>query len=108
MKIAITGHSSGIGKAVHRNLLIGSYDSEFKLFARANGYDLSHDYQSVIDEILEWDADVVFNNAWVPANEAQLNIQNCVTQSMGRRRKVYYYNRIVQRNICSFYAKRRT
>lgn len=87
MKIAITGHSSGIGKAVHRNLLIGSYDFEFKLFARANGYDLSHDYQSVIDEILEWDADVVFNNAWVPANEAQLNIQTALHRAWADEEK---------------------
>jgi len=88
MKIAITGHSSGIGQAIHRQLMISSDNTEFKLFSRQNGYDLSKNYQTVIDEILEWDADIVFNNAWAYGNNAQPEILKTLHSKWSDRDKV--------------------
>ena len=62
LKIAITGHTEGIGKEIYDYFEL--FGHNVKGFARANGYDLSVDYQKVIDEIIEWDADIVYNNAW--------------------------------------------
>jgi hypothetical protein len=87
MKVAITGHSSGIGQAVYKQLLISSYDCEFKCYSRSNGFDLAHDYQTVVDDIIEWDADFVFNNAWVWGNKAQLNIQKALYVAWADREK---------------------
>tara|TARA_R110002126_G_scaffold71853_1_gene179802 strand:+ start:2030 stop:2659 length:630 start_codon:yes stop_codon:yes gene_type:complete len=70
MKIAITGHSRGIGKAVYEKLQERE-GYEFRGYSRSNGYDIGVNYQKVIDEIIEWDADVVFNNAWSWQNNAQ-------------------------------------
>jgi len=88
MKIAITGHSSGIGQAIHRQLMISSDDTEFKLFSRDNGYDLALDYQTVIDEIIAWDADVVFNNVWTYGNNAQPEILKALHKEWSDKEKV--------------------
>jgi len=98
MKIAITGHSSGIGQAIHRQLMISSDDTEFKLFSRDNGYDLALDYQTVIDEIVEWDADVVFNNAWAYGNNAQPEILKALHAKWSDRDKV-----IISTGSCTAY-----
>ena len=88
MKIAITGHSSGIGQAIHRQLMISSDDTEFRLFSRDNGYDLALDYQTVIDEIIAWDADVVFNNVWTYGNNAQPEILKALHKEWSDKEKV--------------------
>lgn len=60
MKIAITGHSKGIGKG------IADYYSEHEVigFSRSNGYDISKlaDIQRIVTESA--DADVFVNNAY--------------------------------------------
>ena len=38
MKVALTGHTSGIGKAIYD---IMSIDNEMVCFSRKNGYDIS-------------------------------------------------------------------
>jgi len=98
VKIAITGHSSGIGQAIHRQLMISSDDTEFKLFSRDNGYDLALDYQTVIDEIVEWDADVVFNNAWAYGNNAQPEILKALHKKWSDKEKV-----IINTGSCTAY-----
>ena len=47
LKIAITGHTEGIGKEIYDYFEL--FGHNVKGFARANGYDLSVDYQKVIE-----------------------------------------------------------
>jgi len=81
VKIAITGHTSGIGEALHDLLsLTGgfTYDKlEVRGFSRSNGWNLAeHNGALLIDELLEWNPDIVFNNAWHPY------VQNKICKSL--------------------------
>ena len=58
MKIAITGHTKGIGKACHDLL---SEDHEVTGFSRSNGYDIN-DPESIFSSAK--DSDVFINNAY--------------------------------------------
>jgi NAD(P)-dependent dehydrogenase (short-subunit alcohol dehydrogenase family) len=71
MKIALTGHTSGIGKALYDIL---SKDHEVVCFSRTNGYDISH--QRIMDQIVQesLDCDVFINNAYYSLS--QVNILN--------------------------------
>jgi len=71
MKIALTGHTSGIGKALYDVL---SKDHEVVCFSRTNGYDISK--PSIMDQIVQesLDCDVFINNAY--CGMAQVNILN--------------------------------
>lgn len=62
MKIAITGHTSGIGKAVANEF--SSHGHEIIGFSRSNGYDISisKDRHKIITECK--DADIFINNAY--------------------------------------------
>ena len=59
MKIAITGHTKGIGAACYSRL---SNNHDVHGFSRSNGYDIS--LPSVWDAILSLDPDVIINNAY--------------------------------------------
>ena len=61
MKIALTGHTSGIGKALYDIL---SQEHEVVCFSRSNGYDIKYDI--TIEKIVQGslDCDVFINNAW--------------------------------------------
>jgi len=61
MKIALTGHTSGIGKALYDIL---SVDHEMLCFSRSNGYDISKrdNIKKIVQESL--DCDVFVNNAY--------------------------------------------
>ena len=59
MKIAITGHSRGIGKACFD---LFSAEHECVGFSRSNGYDISKGIINIIDQSLE--CDVFINNAY--------------------------------------------
>jgi NAD(P)-dependent dehydrogenase (short-subunit alcohol dehydrogenase family) len=62
MKIAITGHTKGIGKAI-----AGLYYTDQVVgFSRSNGYDISKskDVKLIIENTIEMDCDVFVNNAY--------------------------------------------
>ena len=65
MKIAITGHTSGIGKAIY-DALITSYDVIG--LSRSNGYDITTDLgrSKIVD--CAYDCDIFINNAFDYAN----------------------------------------
>ena len=71
-KIAITGHTRGIGKALWERLDQENY--ECKGFSQSTGYNLmrSSTIKKVVNELVEWDADVLVNNAYVPDNQVRL------------------------------------
>jgi hypothetical protein len=60
MKILITGHTSGLGKRLYDRL---SLEHEVHGMSRTNGYDLTKDYQSVLE--FAKTCDVFINNAHV-------------------------------------------
>jgi NADP-dependent 3-hydroxy acid dehydrogenase YdfG len=70
MKVAITGHTRGIGKALVKSFS----DSAFETigFSRSNGYDITD--ENVISKILEEisDCDIFINNAYAPRNQTML------------------------------------
>jgi NAD(P)-dependent dehydrogenase (short-subunit alcohol dehydrogenase family) len=67
-KIAITGHTKGIGKAVADAF----NDYEIVGFSRTNGYDISKESDRI--KILKEakDCDIFFNNAYHPTGQADL------------------------------------
>ena len=71
-KIGITGHTRGIGKALWERLDRENY--ECKGFSQSTGYNLmrSSTIKKVVNELVEWDADVLVNNAYVPDNQVRL------------------------------------
>jgi NAD(P)-dependent dehydrogenase (short-subunit alcohol dehydrogenase family) len=71
MKIALTGHTSGIGKALFDIL---SQEHEIVCFSRSNGYDIDTRAEDIVQESLDWDVDMFINNAY--SELAQVNILN--------------------------------
>ena len=71
-KIGITGHTRGIGKALWERLDQENY--ECKGFSQSTGYNLmrSSTIKKVVNELVEWDADVLVNNAYVPDTQVRL------------------------------------
>jgi len=71
-KIAITGHTKGIGKELWNRLEDRGF--ELKGFSRSNGYNLQKvsTCKKVVKEAVEWNADVFVNNAYVPDNQVRL------------------------------------
>ena len=61
MKVLITGHTSGIGKAILENT---PSDYEVKGMSRETGHDLRENLPNIIGEIKEYNPDILFNNAW--------------------------------------------
>jgi NADP-dependent 3-hydroxy acid dehydrogenase YdfG len=66
-KIAITGHTSGIGKAIFERML--SYGHEVTGFSRSNGFDIEHP-DAIIDAVRT--STVFVNNAH--SSYAQVNL----------------------------------
>jgi len=56
MKYAVTGHTSGIGKALYENYLPNAVG-----FSRSNGFNITKDINKIIDQ--SKDCDVFINNA---------------------------------------------
>ena len=71
-RVAITGHTRGIGAALVERLEKRNYD--IKGFSQSTGYNLQRvsTVKKVVNECLEWDADVLVNNAYVPDNQVRL------------------------------------
>ena len=78
MKIAITGHTSGIGQAILDILeLTGSIANastlDIKSYSRSNGWNLAEaGGKMLLEEIADFNPDVFFNNAWHPSAQNML------------------------------------
>lgn len=77
MKIAITGHTKGLGLELV-NLL--SIDHEIIGFSRSNGYDIEKFYDVIVDKSLN--CDVFINNAY--SSNKQLDIFNRLMTYWGK------------------------
>ena len=64
-KVAVTGHTSGIGKEIYEYCQF--HGALVKGYSRSNGFDLKEgDGDKIINAILKDDPEVVFNHAWFP------------------------------------------
>ena len=77
MKIAITGHSRGIGKSLFDCL---SKEHECAGFSRSNGFDISQQQDSIVQQVIN--NDVFVNNAY--QGMEQVNILNKVWKFWSR------------------------
>ena len=68
-KIAITGHTRGIGLALTERLDQDNY--EVRGYSKSNGFNILRP-NSVIKDIIDWDADVFVNNAYAPEAQSRL------------------------------------
>ena len=76
MKIAITGHSSGIGSSLDTILSLTT-DYEIRGYSKSNGWNIAEDNgDKIINELLDYDPDVLFNNAYYP------QIQNKICETL--------------------------
>jgi len=71
-RVAITGHTRGIGKQLWNRL--EDRGIELKGFSRSNGYNLLKvsTCKKVAQQVADWHADVFVNNAYVPDNQVRL------------------------------------
>ena len=69
MKIAITGHTRGIGLALTERLDQDNY--EVRGYSKSNGFNILRP-NGVIKDIIDWDADVFVNNAYAPEAQSRL------------------------------------
>ena len=77
MKVAITGHSSGIGAEILSVIQLTEPTWEVKCFSKSNGHNIAiNDGDDIIQEILDFDPDVLFNNAYYP------KIQNKILETL--------------------------
>ena len=66
MKIAITGHSSGLGQELD-TIIDLTMNCTIRGYSKSNGWNIAEDNgEKVIADILEFNPDVVFNNAYYP------------------------------------------
>ena len=76
MKIAITGHSSGIGSSLDTILSLTT-DYEIRGYSKSNGWNIAEDNgDKIINELIDYDPDVLFNNAYYP------QIQNKICETL--------------------------
>ena len=71
LRVCITGHTSGIGKAI-----FDGFKNVFGLsvtgLSRTNGHDLEKDYDKVKQAVEDSKFDIFINNAYVPKNQTRL------------------------------------
>ena len=60
-KVLITGHTSGIGKAILENC---PSNYEVQGISRATGHNITEDLSDVLGYIKEYEPDIFFNNVW--------------------------------------------
>lgn len=63
-RVAVTGHTSGIGKEIYE--YCQHHGADVRGYSRSNGFNLMNGGDDVLNDILKFDADIVFNHAWVP------------------------------------------
>jgi putative NADH-flavin reductase len=85
MKIAITGHTNGIGKALYAEL--SKRDHEVFGYSRSNNYDISdcNVRNTILEEIKEFD--VFINNAYSPNAQYHL-LEQSIHQWEGQRKLI--------------------
>lgn len=72
-KIAITGHSSGIGAAVLDLLDLTCNGAEIRGYSKSNGWNIADsDGDKIIQELIDFDPDVVVNNAYYPKIQTKI------------------------------------
>jgi len=77
MKIAITGHSSGIGQSLDSILSLTEPTWEVRGYSKSNGHNIAEDNgDKIVQTLLDYDPDVLFNNAYYP------KIQNKICETM--------------------------
>ena len=69
MKVLITGHTSGIGKAIKDNC---PSDYEVRGISRTTGHDIANNLPEVLGFIKEYQPDILFNNAWGDGNQNEI------------------------------------
>jgi hypothetical protein len=85
MKVAITGHTKGIGHALYQELSQKGY--HIVGYSRSNGYDISCeiDRQRILNE--SKDFDIFINNAYSPGSQFTL-LKELVTQWQGQHKMI--------------------
>lgn len=72
-KIAITGHSSGIGAAVLDVADLTCNDTEIRGYSKSNGWNIADsDGDKIIQELVDYDPDIVVNNAYYPKIQTKI------------------------------------
>ena len=72
-KIAITGHSSGIGAAVLDVADLTCNDTEIRGYSKSNGWNIAdRDGDKIIQELVDYDPDIVVNNAYYPKIQTKI------------------------------------
>ncbi len=72
-KIAITGHSSGIGKQIDTILSLTESSWEIRGYSKSNGHNIAEDDgDKIIQTLIDFDPDVVFNNAYYPKIQTKI------------------------------------
>ena len=66
MKALITGHTSGIGKAILENC---PSDYEVKGISHSTGHDIVNNLPDVLGFIKDYQPDILFNNVWGDGNQ---------------------------------------
>ena len=69
MKVLITGHTSGIGKAIKDNC---PSDYEVRGISRTTGHDIANNLPEVLGFIKEYQPDILFINAWGDGNQNEI------------------------------------
>jgi hypothetical protein len=72
MNIAITGHTSGLGKSLFEHF---NKDHECIGFSRSNGYNITKTYHDILEQLA--DVDVFFNNAWADQTQSNFIVDCC-------------------------------
>ena len=74
MKIAVTGHTSGIGEAVYDMCdLTLEGQNDVRGYSKSNGWNIAEeDGDKVIQELIEFDPDVFINNAYYPGIQTKI------------------------------------
>jgi len=89
IKVAITGHTKGIGKSIYDTFQMKGH--EVYGFSRTNGYDIS--IKESRDQILEQikDVDVFINNAYAPQGQQEL-LKEIINRWDGQNKTVINLN----------------
>lgn len=85
MKVAVTGHTSGIGKGLYENFLNKGYF--VRGFSRSNGFDISilKDRLAIIEETKHFD--IFINNAYNKNDDSQLQMLRDIFKSWQNQNK---------------------
>jgi len=74
MRIAVTGHTSGIGEAVYDmcDLTLDGFN-DVRGYSKSNGWNIAEeDGDKIIQELIDFDPDVLINNAYYPKIQTKI------------------------------------